>query len=282
VILTATGSPTGTNAWFATHGTHSITATVDDLNRFPELNETNNSFVRSMNVLRTNYMINSGGGSSLSYEADAWFSGGATLTVSGTINRTAVANPAPSTVYRSERNGAFTYTLTNLVPRAAHKIRLHFAELVHSSIGQRRFHVNANGNRMLSDLDIYAEAGTTNKALAKEFQCRSDSMGNIRLQYIASVGLPKSSAVEVSLVALPGEEQFEATRVFGISFSNESVDLTFNAWPGKTYRLQFKNDFADPTWTDVGEAFVANSSSVTITNIPTGSGKRFYRVTELY
>ncbi|MBA4146601.1 MAG: phosphodiester glycosidase family protein [Verrucomicrobia bacterium] len=282
ITLTATGSPAGPNTWIATHGTHLVTATVDDINRFPELDETNNSFSRSLNVLRTNYMINSGGGRSLSYEADDWFSGGATFTGSGTINRTGVSSPAPSTAYRSERNGAFFYTLTNLVPRASFKVRLHFAELVHTSAGLRQFHVNANGNRMLSSFDIFAEAGATYKAVAKEFTCLSDSTGTIILQYVPGIGLPKSSAVELSLLALPSADNFDPPYLSGIIFAGETLNLSFSAWPGKTYRIQYRNDLSQSSWMDFGETFVANTSTITISNLPRVDGARFYRVVELY
>ena len=42
VTLTADGGPTG-NYWTATAGAHTLTATADDVNRFPESNENNNS-----------------------------------------------------------------------------------------------------------------------------------------------------------------------------------------------------------------------------------------------
>jgi hypothetical protein len=42
VTLTADGGPTG-NYWTATAGLHTLTATADDINRFPESNESNNA-----------------------------------------------------------------------------------------------------------------------------------------------------------------------------------------------------------------------------------------------
>ena len=43
VILTADGGPTGSSTWKATPGMHTLTATADDINRFPESNEGNNA-----------------------------------------------------------------------------------------------------------------------------------------------------------------------------------------------------------------------------------------------
>src|SRR5205823_6750917 len=43
VLLTADGGPSGVNYWSATAGAHTIIATVDDINRFPESIEDNNA-----------------------------------------------------------------------------------------------------------------------------------------------------------------------------------------------------------------------------------------------
>src|SRR3989442_117661 len=43
VTLTANGGPTGSSTWKATPGLHTLTATADDINRFPESNEINNA-----------------------------------------------------------------------------------------------------------------------------------------------------------------------------------------------------------------------------------------------
>jgi len=49
VVLTANGGVSGSK-WTAVAGTHTISATVDDINRFPESNETNNSFSKQITV----------------------------------------------------------------------------------------------------------------------------------------------------------------------------------------------------------------------------------------
>jgi hypothetical protein len=43
VTLAANGGPTGSSTWKATPGMHTLTATADDINRFPESNEGNNA-----------------------------------------------------------------------------------------------------------------------------------------------------------------------------------------------------------------------------------------------
>lgn len=51
VLLTADGGPSGGNYWTATHGTHTVVATVDDINRFAESIEDNNATSVSFTVV---------------------------------------------------------------------------------------------------------------------------------------------------------------------------------------------------------------------------------------
>ncbi len=51
VLLTADGGPSGVNYWTATRGTHTVVATVDDINRFTESIEDNNATSVSFTVV---------------------------------------------------------------------------------------------------------------------------------------------------------------------------------------------------------------------------------------
>lgn len=50
VTLAADGGPTGSSLWIATPGPHTLTATADDINRFPESNENNNSLSLPLSI----------------------------------------------------------------------------------------------------------------------------------------------------------------------------------------------------------------------------------------
>lgn len=52
VTLTADGGPSGKNSWVAKVGKHKVVATVDDINRFPELDESNNGLSADFTVYR--------------------------------------------------------------------------------------------------------------------------------------------------------------------------------------------------------------------------------------
>lgn len=55
--------------------------------------------------------INCGGGAAGSYVADEDFSGGSTASTTASIDTSGVSNPAPVTVYQTERYGNFTYNI---------------------------------------------------------------------------------------------------------------------------------------------------------------------------
>jgi len=126
------------------------------------------------------------------------FSGGNPSSVSFTIDTSAVISPAPQAVYQTERWGVFTYTIPNLNPGAAYKVRLHFAELAFGSPGQRVFSVAINGTTVLSNFDIVAAAGAGRRANIQEFIQTANTSGQIIISYIKGpADYPKSSGIEI-------------------------------------------------------------------------------------
>ncbi|MEO7297127.1 MAG: phosphodiester glycosidase family protein [Verrucomicrobiota bacterium] len=371
ITLTADGGPSGTNVWFGTAGDHVVTATVDDVARFSESNETNNSFALPFHVFRSSYAVNSGGGAVSPFSADAYFTGGSTLSVANVIITAGVSNSAPQAVYQTERSGTFSYSLTNLMPGATHAVRLHFAEVAANFAGERVFNVSLNSAQVLTNFDILAET-VKYKALVKTFSAKADAMGKISINYISVVNNPKSSGIEAIFVSAPtntaptlaaisnttinagsmltftnsasdsdipaqtvtfsldpgapagasvgptsgvftwtaptslttttnavvvrvtdnGSPPLSATRGFNIvviapprsdsmTTSNGMVQLTWSVYPGKTYRLQFKNDFNETAWTEVPGDIVASGATLSFTDNVSASPKRFYRLRQL-
>ncbi len=158
------------------------------------------------------YAVNSGGGAAGSFTADANYSGGNTASTGAAIDTSAVVNPAPQEVYKSERWGANTYTFSDLVVGANYKVRLHFAETFYASVGIRAFNVSINGTQVLANFDVFAEAGAKNKATIREFTATANPSGKIVIQYsnIPGKDNAKSSGIEilsanvVPLLAPPG------------------------------------------------------------------------------
>ena len=103
------------------------------------------------------YAINAGGqaftsGAGISFSADQQFSGGTKFSTSASIGST-----TNDPLYLSERYGDFSYALP--VENGSYEITLHFAEIYWTSTGKRVFDVLAEGQDIITDLDIFAKVG---------------------------------------------------------------------------------------------------------------------------
>jgi putative alpha-1,2-mannosidase len=107
---------------------------------------------------------------------------------------TSAPNAAPAAVYQNEFYGNdFTYSLP--VPKdGPFTVRLHFAEIFDSGVGARLENVSINDQAVLTNFDIFAEAGM-NKALVKEFpNIAPDEKGNIVIHVTFSPASPDHNA----------------------------------------------------------------------------------------
>ena len=184
--------------------------------------------------------INSGGSGVNEFMADADFSGGTQSTpTSNVIDTSEVTNPAPQAVYQSERYGNCTYTIPGLIAGRTYKVRLHFAEIYWSSVGQRVFNVSINGNQVLTNFDIIAAAGAANRANIQEFTATASSAGEMTIQYVTVTDNAKSSGIEVLLPRT-------ATPVAannGPLYDGMTLNLTAATVPGATYNWSGPNGF---------------------------------------
>ena len=152
--------------------------------------------------------INAGGSAVGAFVADTNFSGGNTSSTVATVSVAGVVNPAPASAYRTERYGAFTYTLNGLTAGQSYTVRLHFAELYFGAgnpggggVGSRKFNVAINGVSVLSEFDILANAGGPNQALVREFAATANSSGQIS---VAFTNGSANNAEVTAIEAVPG------------------------------------------------------------------------------
>jgi len=132
--------------------------------------------------------INSGGAAVGTFAADEDLVGGGTWTsvVTGSVTTTGVTNPAPQSVYQSQRVGAtVAYLIPGLTAGAAYTVRLDFAEIYWTAAGQRAFNVSINNTNVLNSFDIFAAAGARNKAVAESFNATASSSGTIAITLTA-------------------------------------------------------------------------------------------------
>ncbi|GEM_PF-4108170 len=102
-------------------------------------------------------------------------------------------------LYQTERWGNIEYELP--AENGTYIVKLHFAE-THSitSSGQRVFSVNI-GDKSLSNIDIYREAGGSNRALVKVVSDVTVSNGLLNIDFISQVQNPMVNAIEIHQVS---------------------------------------------------------------------------------
>jgi hypothetical protein len=139
---------------------------------------------------------NLGGEPVAPFMGDLFSSGGSVVATSAAVDVSAPL-AAPELIYQNARAGEFTMVEPDLLSHREYQVRLHFAEIQHGSVGQRRFDLDLNGNPVLSDFDIVGEAGAANRSVVREFVARAGASGEIALALRnGSEGEPLVSAVE--------------------------------------------------------------------------------------
>ncbi len=143
--------------------------------------------------------INAGGGATGNFVADTGYNQGNSYSDTSTsINTSGVSNPAPQAVYQTCRwNSSFTYTLTGLTAGKSYTLQLDWAELTFQASGQRVFNVAVNSNSVLSNFDVYANAGYKT-ALARQFSVTANSSGQIVIAFTqAGADNPFINGIEI-------------------------------------------------------------------------------------
>lgn len=130
------------------------------------------------------------------FGADRDFTGGTTTATAVSVDTTNVPNAAPASVYQSERYGACSYTIS-VTKDQTYTVRLHFAENKFPP-GGRKFNVDLNNKRILTDFDIAAEGGL-NKAVVKDFpNTAPNTDGTITITFSrGTVDEPKICGIQV-------------------------------------------------------------------------------------
>jgi hypothetical protein len=145
------------------------------------------------------------GGGAGPFISDTDVDSGNPFATNNPVSTSGVLDPAPMSVYQSERwtSTSFTYTIAGLVPGARYEVRLHFAEIYWLGVGDRLFNVAINGQPALANFDIIAAAGGPRKAVVESFIVTADANGRITILYTNVKGGAKSSGIEVIPVLVP-------------------------------------------------------------------------------
>lgn len=112
--------------------------------------------------------------------SDAYFTGGSAWDIEFYIGAFTVANTSDQYLYKFERSldsGSFNYIIP--VASGTYNLRLHFSENNKSGTGQRVGTIALNGSNLLSNFDIFSEAGGGKRALIKNFNSLSLTAFNL-------------------------------------------------------------------------------------------------------
>jgi hypothetical protein len=108
---------------------------------------------------------------------------------------------APAEIYRTRRIGSIRYRfpMVQNQQNPSYEVRLHFIEATFNEAGGRKFDVYLNDTKVLSDLDVYHEAGGEHRALVKVFKgITPDKEGNISVHLApGSKDQPEISGIEI-------------------------------------------------------------------------------------
>ena len=133
------------------------------------------------------------------WAADTQYLGGYSYAATAVV---AVSGTSDNTLYQTERYGdlfnqnSFSYSFP--VPAGLYQATLKFTETDFSSSGKRVFNVAINGAPVLSNFDIYQDAGGANKADDKVFSNLSPVGGKITVQFTAAgADSPKVNALAI-------------------------------------------------------------------------------------
>lgn len=137
------------------------------------------------------------------WEADAFFSGGNTHITADSITGT-----PDDVLYQSERYGNVSYSIP--VVNSTYDVNLKFAEVFWTEPGKRIFAVTIEGQPVIDDLDIFAEAGH-DEAYDEHFTGFVVADGTLDIQIITIADNAKIAAIEV----LPGASTVQFSQTSG-------------------------------------------------------------------
>ena len=129
--------------------------------------------------------IDCGGSAASPFVADMDFGGGSTSKTTRTINTSDwLTSPVPpQSVLQTNRHGQMTYTMGGFTPGSSRSVTLYFVEHYYSAAGKRLFNVIVNGSQVLTNFDVFADAGGQYIAVQHTFTTTANSSGQVVVQF---------------------------------------------------------------------------------------------------
>jgi hypothetical protein len=145
----------------------------------------------------THIRINAGGSrytdpSGYVWAADAGFNTGVVVSTTA-----AIAGTQRDPLYQAQRSSTTPLTYRFTMVNGNYTVGLNLAEIQNAVAGQRQFHIDINGARVATSLDIYARAGAGNTATRIEFPI-SVTNGIVQIVFTPVRSAAMIAAVEVA------------------------------------------------------------------------------------
>ena len=136
--------------------------------------------------------IHCGGAAASPFVADTDFGGGATSSTTHAINTSdwLKAPVPPPSVLQTNRHGPMTYRIGGFTRGSSRSVTLYFVEHFWTAAGKRVFDVIINGNQVLTDFDVFADAGGQFVAVQHTFTTTANANGEVVIQFVAGVDNP--------------------------------------------------------------------------------------------
>jgi hypothetical protein len=109
--------------------------------------------------------------------------------------------------------------------------------------------------------------------LVRQLTTYPNSSGQILVQF--SKG--SSNEAKVSGIEISQTPNLPSVQISSITLSNSTIQITWPAYVGKTYRLQYRDDLAAATWNSLAPDVTATSTTASAVISTTGA-HRFFRI----
>jgi len=148
------------------------------------------------------FKINCGGQAVDNFDPDENYVGGSSSVTKNHVIDTSASKAAPAVIYQSERRGdcIYTFPMKPLMAGSGYTIGLHFGETTFDAVEKHKFNVEINGKQILSEFDVFHEAGSKDIAMVKEFSgILPNGDGNIVIKFQSgSADKPEINAIEIA------------------------------------------------------------------------------------
>jgi hypothetical protein len=101
-------------------------------------------------------------------------------------------------VLQTNRHGQMTYRMGGFTPGQSRSVKLYFVEHFWTVAGKRLFNVILNGNQVLTDFDVFAEAGGQFIAVQRTFTTTANASGEVVVQLVTGVDNPIVNGIVVN------------------------------------------------------------------------------------